>query len=509
MIRNKAFCLLPVLSLAVLFVTSCSGPSSGCKVNCVQNGNSTVSFTLVAHSLPANPSILSFKVSVNGIQLTPTTGSARTLTPATPIIDLMRLQSDTDFLGTLASVSSGAYTVQVSLSNPTITFFNDTGANVTAGSTTCPNAAVCTASLSATGNPTISSFTLTATSSGQLGVGLDFNLKNAISLSGGTLSVNFSPTAPNPAVLSAFTLPRSNANLGSNQLELIEDFTGVVTLSGNNVTITSSTRGALTATNTSSSFFDVSPDGSICPSPGTFTSCVVNGQIASVDAFLNSDGTLSLKEFEPLVRTRQDLVEGIVYIISSPSQFQIVVTEKAQAATGSLISGLNPGDRLIVNIPSPQPFFVDTKGLLVSNVAPGIFGNFAGQTSTSAIHQGQRVAVHVTAFTAASGSTPASANAGTVTLRWSRFATTVQGASSPTFTVTTLPSYFGFAQGTPFGVQTFLGTPGADGITNFDGVADGNGLIPTTPPVTLRALFLENTTNSANPVFFAAKVRQH
>lgn len=510
MIRNKAFSIFLILSLAVLTLTSCSGPFSACKVNCGQGGTATVSVTLVADTLPANPSILSFKVSVNGVQFTPTTGTAVTLTPATPVIDLMRLQSDTAFLGMLANVPSGTYTIQVSLSNPTITFLNDTGSTVTAGSTTCANNAVCTASLTAAGNPSISSFTLTATSSGKQGIGLDFNLKNAISLSGGTLSLNFNPSAPSPAVLTAFTLPRSNANLGSNQLELIEDFTGAVTLSGNNVTITSPTRGALTATNTSSSFFDLSPDGSMCPAPGSFTSCVVNGQIASVDAFLNSDGTISLKEYEPLVTTQKDLVEGTVYSISSPTQFSLVVTDKLQAASGSLINGLNTGAPLTVNISSSaSSFFVDTKGLAVSSVAPGILANFAGQTSTSAIHDGQSIAVHVTAFTVASGSTPASATADTVTLRWSRITSSVQSASSPVFTISGTPSYFGFAQGSLFGVQTFNGTPGADGITNFDGVADGNGLAPTTPPVALRALFLENASNSANPVFYAAKVRQH
>lgn len=510
MIRNEAFFFFPTLSLVVLFLTSCSGPFQGvCTTNC-GGGGATVSVTLVADTLPANPSILSFKVSVNGVQLTPTTGTAVTLTPATPVIDLMRLQSDTAFLGTLANVPSGTYTVQVSLSNPTITFLNDTGSSVTAGSTTCANSSVCTATLTAAGNPTISAFTLTATSSGKQGIGLDFNLKNAISLSGGTLSVNFNPSAPSPAVLSAFTLPRSNANLGSNQLELIEDFTGVVSLNGSNVKVTSPTRGALTATNTSSSFFDLSPDGSICPSPGNFASCVVNGQIASVDAYLNSDGTISLKEYEPLVATQKDLVEGTVYSIPSPTQFGLVVTDKIQAASGSLINGLNTGALLTVNISSSaNSFFVDTKGLAVSSVAPGILANFAGQTSTSAIHDGQSIAVHVTAFTAASGSTPASATADTVTLRWSRITSSVQSASSPVFTISGTPSYFGFAQGSLFGVQTFNGTPGADGITNFDGVADGNGLAPTTPPVALRALFLENTSNSANPVFFAAKIRQH
>jgi hypothetical protein len=235
-----------------------------------------------------------------------------------------------------------------------------------------------------------------------------------------------------------------------------------------------------------------------------------------VDAFLKSDGTLSLKEFEPLTATQQDLVEGIVCppptCASSPTQFGIVVTDKIQAATNSLIGSVNTGDLLTVNLAGAstlKPFFVDTKGLTVSNVAPATYNNFAAQTNTSAIHKGQSVTVHVTVFTAASGTPPiASVIADTVTLRWSRFASTVQSASSPTFTVTTLPSYFGFAQGSPFGVQTFIGTPGADGITNFDGVVDGNGLVPSTPPVALRALFLENTSNSANPVFFAAKVRQ-
>src|SRR5207249_4039624 len=167
--------------------------------------------------------------------------------------------------------------------------------------------------------------------------------------------------SPSPGILTAFTLPRTNANLGANQLELTEDFTGVVSISGSNVTITSSTRGTLTATSTSSSFFDPSPDGSICPTPSTLTSCVKAGQIASVDAFLKSDGTLELKEFEPLNANQQDLVEGTVYAVNTPTQFSLVVTDKVQLATTSLIGGLNTGDLLTVNIPiaTIQPFFVD------------------------------------------------------------------------------------------------------------------------------------------------------
>ena len=505
MIRNKTSSLFPVLLLAVLSLTSCSGPF--CKTGCTTNGGTgTVSLTLVSDTLPANPSILSFKVSINGIQITPTIGSARTLTPAKPVIDLMRLQSDTDFLGALSNVASGTYTVQVSLSNPTITFFNDTGSNVTAGSTTCANAAVCTATLSATGNPTIASFTLTVTSTGQQGVGLDFNLKNAISLSGGTLSVNFNPTTP---VLSAFTLPRSNANLGSNQLELIEDFTGVVTLSGNNITITSPTRGALTTAIVSgTTFFDQSPTPStLCTNAPS--NCAAAGQIASVDAFLNSDGTLSLKEFEPLAATQQDLVEGIVCpiptCVSSPTQFGIVVTEKTQAATGSLIGGVNTGDLLRVNLATGPTFLVDTKGLPVSSTSL-----FAGAGDTSVIHPGQTVSVHVKTFTAASGTPPiASVTADTVTLRWSRLIASVFSASPTVVNVDAVPSYFLITSSSLFPTQVFGGNPGGDGVTNLDGIPSGGSAIPSPPPVGLRVLYLDNSSHSAQFPFLAAKIRQH
>src|SRR5207247_726162 len=162
MVRNKPLLFVVVLSCFAL--SSCNlhrktggGGGGG-------GGNATVSFTLVADTLPANPSILSFNVSISGVTLTPATGTEQTLQP------------------------------------------------------------------SASGTQTISSFTFTVNSMGQQGIGIDFDLKNAISLSGGTVSVNFNPSSPNPAVLSAVALPRMNANLGTNQLALIEDFSGVFAL---------------------------------------------------------------------------------------------------------------------------------------------------------------------------------------------------------------------------------------------------------------------------------------
>ncbi len=503
--RSKTLSLLPVLLLTVLSLAACSGPKNRCTTNC-GTGTATVNLTLVADTLPPNPSILSFKVSILGITLTPTTGTAQTIHPSPSVVDLMRLQSDTAFLGALTNVPSGSYTVQVSLSSPEIVFLNDTGSTITANGKMCSNNVVCSVTFTAVGTPTISSFTFTATSGGQQGIELDFNLKNAISLTSGTLSVNFNPASPNPGVFTAFTLPRTNANLGTNQLALIEDFTGVVSISGSTVTITSPTHGTLTATSTSSSFFDPSPDGSICPTSSTFT-CVKASQIASVDAFLKSDGTLELKEFEPLNGTQQDFVEGTVYAVNTPAQFAVAVTDKVLAATNPLIGGLNMGDLLTINLTTPvsKTFLVDTKGLAVP---AGSLGLFQGQSDTSAIHPGQTVAVHPTTFAAANGTTLAMVTVDTVILRWSRLIAIPTTASANTVNVNNVPSYFNITAASSFPTQVFSGTLGAQGVTNLDGITTAAGVI-VNQPVGLRALYLENTTNSATFPFMAAKIRQH
>jgi hypothetical protein len=515
MIRFKLIRFLPVLLLAVLSLAACSGPFKGGVNN--PPGTATVSLTLVSDTPSASPSLLSYKVTVLSVTLTPTTGTAFTFTPSpAPVVELMRLQSDTAFLGTLPKVPAGTYSnITVSLGSPQITLLNNTNATITNASSasgSCTANAICTISPNATGLPIVSTtpFPITLSANTQVGLGIDFNLSNSITITGGTMTVTFTPATAGVNVLSAFNLPRVNANLGTNQLELIEDFTGVVSISGSTVTITSATRGALTTTSTSASFFDQSPPPTnLCPSaPGN---CAAAGQIASVDAFLNTDGTLSLKEFEPLNATQQDFVEGTVVAVnpSSQTQFTIVTTDKIQAATNSLIGALNTGDVLTVNIPSlSQGFLVDSKGLAVSTFSS--YSLFSGQTTTSAIFTGQTVALHVSAFTAASGTTLAVATADTVILRWTRLRANVLSTTSFTINIGTLPGYFGFSSSSQQEVvQAFLsGSLGADGVTNLDGVANNASGLTTGQAVGLRVLYFQNTANTANPAFFAAKIRQ-
>jgi hypothetical protein len=509
----KAFLFL--ILLACVSLDSCSGLPKGNGGGGGGGGGGTakVSLVLVADTLPANLGLVSFRVTINGITLTSSTGVKTDFTPNNGNgmqVDLVRLQSDSAFLGTVPSVPTGTNSsITVAFSNPQLAFFNGTGAAITSMTPQCPANAVCTASFSASvGAPVITSSTAIT---GNMGFGIDFNLSNALVLTGTTLNVSFINSG-STNVISSFTLPRQPTNLATGQLDLIEDVTGVVSLTSPTVTITPATaagRGTITATANSNTVLDADPSNTLCTNPtqGQVSTCVSSNQAASMDAVLNSDGTFTVQEIEPLLATLKDTVEGTVVFINpnNQTQFDLIVTDLIPAASNSLIGSLSIGTPLTVNLANnPNLFLVDTKGFLVG----GSLGNFQGATTTAALHLGQTVAVHTTSFTAASGTTAASSNTDTVTLRWSRFISTTSIASSPAFTVSALPGYFGFTQASALQIQSFGGTQGTRGVTNFDGVTSTGNLTPGNP-VAVRALFIEDAGNTLNPAFFSAKVRQH
>jgi hypothetical protein len=516
MSRNR-FTLLAALALAGS-LAACHGlplPGGGGGAG-GGGGTATVSFVMVADTPPAAISVVSFRVTVTGVQLTSSGGTNTTLTPNSAngglVVDLMRLQSDSAFLGALSGVPTGTNsTITVSFANPVLSFVNTSGAAITNVSPVCQANAICTVTFASAGAPVIS---FSQAISGNTGFGIDFNLSNAITLSNGNLSLNFTNSG-NTNVVTAFTLPRQNSNLSAGQLDLIEDFTGVVSISGQSVTVTPPTatgRAAITAATSSTMNLDPNPSGALCAAPaaGNVASCVSSNQIASMDAILKADGTLVIQEIEPLLAAPQDVIEGAVVSIGSATQFTIVASDFVTAAQNSLIGSVRVGDPVVVNIVNnPNPFLVDTKGLPIQNSFATSFQAFAGATNTGALHLGQTVALHVTAFTPANGNTAASASTDTITLRWSRLTATAIAGSSQQFGVTAIPAFFGFTQASSFGVETFTGTPGLDGVTNLDGVPNGNSPSTSPPPLAIRALFLEDPSNSLNPAFFAAKVRQH
>src|SRR5579859_1451665 len=277
--------------IACLVLSSCSGVPKGSGGG--GGGNpANVSFIMVADTPPPNLGLISFKVVATSIILTPSTGTTITFEINNGngySFDLARLQSDSAFLGTVAKVPTGTYSsIAVTFSSAEVTFFNN-GVSLT--SPVCASGTVCVATFA---GPFTSTITTSRSITGNAGIGIDLNLENILTGSGTTLSLNFTNSSTTTAV-SDFTLPRANSNLASGQLDLIEDFTGLATVSGSKVTITPATlmnRAPITASSASGTNYDSDPTGSLCVAQTTLSGCFPTAnEAASMDAILNSDGT--------------------------------------------------------------------------------------------------------------------------------------------------------------------------------------------------------------------------
>jgi hypothetical protein len=482
------------VALAAIFVlASCSGAKNVCVTNCTVNGDASLSVTLAAVPFvpPPSTSILSFVITINSVTLTPSAGGSDVTIPlnnSTLTVDLTRLQSDSAFLGVAASsIPAGSYNqLKLGITSAVVTY-----CAATSGTPGC-NAGSVAQFTTGPSTPTVNAFSLTLASNQQAGLRILINIGPALSVNSGTQAVtgiNF--TAAN--VLSALTLPPGASTLAAGQQDYIEDVTGVITAaSSTSVTVQTATRGPITSTITGSTL--VSPDCLITNLQNQACAPAV-GQVASIDATLNTDGTSTMLEFDPLSLTSVDLIEGIVTSENSSStQFQIIANDFVKANSNSKIGGLNLGD--IVNVSLANliaGFFIDGKGLPITS------SSFNGSNSATDIHTGQTVMVRVAAFTQKSGSTPASATADAVALRFTRFAAAAAGAGSLQFSIGSLPPFFGFT------TQPLLQLSNGNPITYLDGYTS-NGSITSGDHLGIRALYFG--TNVA-PSFSAAKIRKN
>jgi Domain of unknown function (DUF4382) len=501
---NHTKTLFLLVTLVALSMTACSGlGDSGGVVPPPVTGNATLSITLQAKPLapPPNTNILSYSLTIGGITLTPASGSGNPINiPGSTTLDLTRLQSDSAFLGTI-SAPAGTYTsLTLSFTDATVAFCTQT-----AGLAGCTTGSV----QQITGGATAPVITfpnggLVLTSNQQAGLSVDFDM-------GGTLTI---PTPANQVVsavnlsnanLTTITLGPSNpSSLTSTQLDFLEDISGNVSVTGNQVTVKTATHGTITATADSNTFF--SPN---CNLPGigdgsNTIKCVQNNQVASINAILNADGTIELIAYDPfpsISTTNTDWIEGIVvFAPSNPSQFTIIANDVDTSSSGSLLPTSFPiASTINVTLGNNvTPFTVDTQGLLIPT------NNFQNATDTSVLLPGQTVAVHVTAFTAGS---PATVTADTLALRFTRVAgTAAQNGSTTGFSLSSssLPTFFGFSTAQQL-VQLTSGTPPSNNSTNFDGIT-GPTSITSGNTNSIRALFFGQLNSFP---FVAAKVRQN
>lgn len=473
-----------VPALAIVFVctlSSCSGQPKNNGGGGGGTGNLPLSMTLSAipAGLPSTISILSFTVTISGVTITSQTNGALTNLSLTNLtVDLNKLLADTAFLGQFSLASDQYSKIQVAITNSQVVYCTSTS-----GVAGCTSGTIA----SVNGGPGTLTFTyspaLSVTTPG-IGVRFRISMSNALVLnSGGTAvqSIDFSRSN----VAFSEQLPRA-ANLSGSQLDYVDNVTGLVTQVGSSsITIQTATAGTITANVTATANFSAQN----CAANSI--SCAQVGQVADMDTILNADGSFTLLLFDPFSSTSSDWIEGVIsQLPSNSSQFSIVVTNFVAAQTSSLISGkVHLGDQVTLTLASSPTFAIDQKNLTIPA------NSFAGAQDTSVLFPDQVVAVRVTAFTAASGTTAGSASVNFVLLRFSTISGTAV-SSGPNFTFTPTPPFLGIT-----GPAQTRETTGA---TLYDLSTSGTSL-GASQPTGISALYIGQPSTA---IFVVSKVRQ-
>jgi hypothetical protein len=473
-----------VLSIIVSVLASCSGVPNGSGGG--GGGSQTGNLVLTMTSKPAlsltNVSVLGANVGITGITLNPSTGNAVavTLNPTVYPVDLSRLQSDSAFLATV-TLPAGTYSsATITFSAPVLTIDNESGGTLNGN---CPSGSSCQIVLTAgSAQVTTTPFPITLTDGQTAGVSLNLDLNTALTLANNSLALDFS--AINAATASI--LPRAGTATG---LDLVEDFVGKVTAtSSTSITVTAS-NGISLQLKLPSSLVIEDPQG-LCPAL-TAACLVANQTIVSVNAGVNSDGTLTLFSADLLDATPLDEVEGTVVQTGVSGQTVLVVSNKVVSSGNNTLALANSGDIFLVNFNNPT-FIVDTDEFFnnASLPASSLATLFTSETD---LVDGQDVMVRVTSATGTASTRDQALTTNQVRLRFTRTTGMVQTVSGNAISLSNIPFI------------PFITNPLADtitGVTSFDGVTDVNSLTAG-QNVSIRALLLNNSPFS----FYATKVR--
>ena len=479
--RFKSLCFLPVLLLATLSLASCSGPfKGGCTTNCKNGGTGAVIVTVT--STPSQTFFFPYlEWAITSVDLIDSAGGAVIVVQgALPPVDFARLQSDSQFLGkALSNVPTGTYTsakIQFGPSTATSYFYNSTSATLLG----CAPATVCKipATVAGFGATTVTVPVNFTVSAGNSGFSLNFDLSKAVTTTGG-MTFDFTKSG----AITLATLPRTGQTSG---LDSLQNFTGTVTAK-TSTTIDMSSLSSATRTFTMAATVQFDDPFSICPTPpGANFNCLAVNQNVSLDAIVNSDGTLTAYEVEfldPTIFTQE--VEGVIVTPVSNNQFKMVTTNGM-----SSISFL-PGTLATVTLNNASTYFADPKNLGVSSTPLGF-------TGSSDLVVGQTVMLR-------SGGVDFTTNTLSgytrTLLRYSSIGGLVQTVGSPSFTLSGLSPFFTSSTTNTLQVQTFPNT-------TYDNITGLSGLVSGTTNASVRGLYLNPNSGAAQPLL-AAKVRAH
>ena len=467
----------PLFVLALIFsiaFTGCGGYSSP------STAQSAMMSLSVTDAPPAGVTLFSFEVTLTGATLNGTGIYATNVDllagKGAQRIEVKHLETENTFLN-LTNVIPGNYsTLNLTFSNPQLTFRNDTAAAV-AG---CAPAAVCTIRPTGTLTSTINGQFNPATGQ-QTGVLLDINLNSLLSQS---LGVDFSAAGAVSASQQSMT------NQGN--LEQLDDLEGLVAAAGaTQFTLQTSALGNVNVTTNADTQFEGFDQ---CNTSNA--ACLLNGQSVDVDLALLASGSFVATKIElhdEADAAADDELDGVISKIDGPAQFEMVVTDELRA-----VNNVSVGDSVTVTLTttgSLTSFHVDTDGI---TVPAALQQAFETQHDTSQLIAGQAVQVRKVNLTG--GPAPAAITVTTdrVRLRDSRLTATVSGApAGNNFNIASLPSLFTANGFTAIQVQTSANTS-FENVAGVNGLADGN-------TVSVRGLLF---TSTPNPVIVADKVRK-
>jgi hypothetical protein len=487
---NRKQLSLALLSLVIFGLASCSGlPPAKTGGG---GGGTTVplTVTLIAgtEADPTAFTVLALSGQISSLALTPTTGSAIALplSPSPYPVDFNRLITDTAVLSVAVIPANTSFTsMTVGVQNISVTIAN--GPNAIG---TCAANAVCEftpAPSTATVLATLFPGSLTPGADGKANIYLSVNEQTDVVGGGSGLTVNFNGVNTNG--VGSFSLPRKGTPSGV--IDLVQDFTGVVTaVSANSVTVTNGLGVALTAA-LSSTILDV-PQTTLCPTQ-TIVACVVKGAVVSMDASVASGGALTATEIDLLDTTAVDAVEGTIFS-PTPGTFSLVVTDKQVVSGNTALTAANIGDLFALTLDPAATYVVDTKNLTTA-ASPVVPTNLF--QSSADILKGQTLRLHVTAASGTQAASNQALTANAVQLRFSRVGLTANPSSTTVLSVNSFNQLYQVTA--PVQVQTYSPMTSYDnGITSNSDI----GGVGTSNQVAIRALLLRSTIP-----FYATMVR--
>jgi hypothetical protein len=453
-----SYLLIVALTGAAALEGGCSSPIHQSSPPPVQAGTSQVSFT-VRDAPPTGVTVVSFKIDIVGAALQSNSGNVSLLNGSEPAeIELTKLETESALLGT-SQVPAGTYTgLQITLANPDLTVFNNSGAAI--GS--CANNSACEFKPAASGSVTFTAppFPLTLSANSSSALQLDVNLNNIIN---SDFSLNLT---------GANILTVTQVAVAPGDQENETDVSGQIKSIGTNQFVLQDSSSAMMVTITVNSQTVYKEFDEAGCQAANF-SCLAPGQTVEVEQTLQSDGTLvasrvGLKESE-----HGEEVEGSIVSLSGnpPTQLQMVVLDEVPN-----ITGVSVGNSVTVNIQNGASFQMDSSEAPIPN---GL--SFA---SAADLLVGQEIHVRPDSVTAGP---PISISTSSIRLTETELTASVKSVNGSLIKLQNLPAQFGMAGITEIQVQTsqqteFENISGAGALNPGDLISVRGLLFKATPP---------------------------